>query len=532
MVQTTDLDGIRNISFLSTISPYVMNWIPIISISYVLLVLFVCLRVIYDTRSYAKALAYLLFVIFVPVFGMLFYFAFGINYRKRKLFNTKHIKDAELLKKLREDTWQSSKEVLLEGGAALESNKELAIMLARESMSPLTSHNSARLLVNGENKFPEVLKAIREAKHHIHIQYYIYEDDETGKAIELALIEKAKEGVIVRFIYDDFGSGSIRKKLVPRLKEANVHTFPFYKVIFFALANRINYRNHRKIVVVDGHIGFVGGINVSDKYVNDGKNNSGKSGSGSAKEGSGQEGKTKGKGKEKLFWRDTHLRIDGPGVQYLQYLFFCDWNFSAKDDLQPDQHYFPKASSLPVMGNKIVQIAASGPDSDKPTILFSLLQVINLASKEILITTPYFIPGDSIMDALMISALGGVKVKLLVPHEADTALVNAASRSYFLDLLTAGVEIYQYKKGFVHAKTVVADKKIAVVGSANIDARSFDLNFEVNAIVYDIELATELANVFYDDIADAEKIDLEAWKARPLSRQFLDKVAGLVSPLL
>ncbi len=508
-----------------------MNWLPL-QILYVIVLVLVCLRIIYDTRANSKALAYILFAIFVPFLGMLFYFTFGINYRKRKLFDKKLASDKELIKKLQNEVWPSSKEALLLGGAALESNKELAIMLVQESMSPLTSHNDVRLLVNGENKFPEVLKAIKEAKHHIHIQYYIYEDDEIGKQIELALIEKAKEGVIVRFIYDDFGSGSIRKKLVPRLKEARVNAFPFYKVIFFAMANRINYRNHRKIIVVDGHIGFVGGINVSDKYVNDGKNNSGKAGSGSDKEGSGQEGKKKGKGKEKLFWRDTHLRIDGPGVQYLQYLFFCDWNFCAKDNLQPDQNYFPKVSSLPVMGNKIVQIAASGPDSDKPTILFSLLQVINLASKEILITTPYFIPGDSIMDALMISALGGVKVKLLVPHEADTALVNAASRSYFMDLLTAGVEIYQYKKGFVHAKTVVADKKIAVVGSANIDARSFDLNFEVNAIVYDIELATELAEVFYDDIADAGKIDLEEWKARPLTRQFMDKVAGLVSPLL
>ncbi len=510
-----------------------MNWVTLLLIAYVILVILVCLRIIYDTRANSKALAYILFAIFVPVFGMLFYFAFGINYRKHKLFDKKHTQDEELIRKLQEDIWQSSKEALLEGGAALESNKELAIMLVQESMSPLTSHNDVRLLVNGENKFPEVLKAIREAKHHIHIQYYIYEDDEIGKEVEHALIEKAKEGVIVRFIYDDFGSGSIRKKLVPRLKQGNVNAFPFYKVIFFALANRINYRNHRKIVIVDGHIGFVGGINVSDRYINNGKNNTDKSGAGSAKEGSGQEGKkTKGKGKEKLFWRDTHLLIDGPGVQYLQYLFFCDWNFCASDHLQPDQNYFPKASTLPVVGNKIVQIAASGPDSDKPTILFSLLQVINLASKEILITTPYFIPGDSIMDALMISALGGVKVKLLVPHEADTALVNAASRSYFMYLLTAGVEIYQYKKGFVHAKTVVTDKKIAVVGSANIDARSFDLNFEVNAIVYDIEVATELAEVFYDDLKDAEKINLEEWKARPLTRQFLDKVAGLVSPLL
>lgn len=381
-------------------------------------------------------------------------------------------------------------------------------MLMNDSMSPLTGNNTLKLLVNGEKKFPEVLSAIRAAKHHIHIEYYIYEDDTIGKEIELALIEKVKEGVIVRFIYDDFGSGSVRKKLVPRLTKGKVKTFPFYKIIFFALANRINYRNHRKIIVIDGTIGFVGGINVSDRYINDAKD------------------------EKKLYWRDTHLRIDGPGVQYLQYLFLSDWNFCAKDNIEPDEFYFPKPGSLPVKGHKIVQIAASGPDSDAPTILFSLLEVINLASKEILITTPYFIPGDSILDALMIAALGGLKVKLLVPKEADSKLVNAASKSYYDDLLNVGVEIYMYEKGFVHAKTVVADRQIAVIGSANIDSRSFDLNFEVSAIVYDKELSEELATVFEDDISNSHRIDPEVWRNRPMTKQFIEKTARLVSPLL
>ncbi len=353
-----------------------------------------------------------------------------------------------------------------------------------------------------------MLQALREAKDHIHIEYYIYEDDVIGRSVENILIQKAKEGITVRFIYDDFGSRSIRRKLVKRLKKGGVKVYPFSKIFFIAFANRINYRNHRKIIVVDGKTAFTGGINVSDRYINDGNVTN------------------------KLFWRDTHVRIDGPGVQYLQYLFLCDWNFCAKDSVQPDEKYFPREKYFPVNGNKVVQIAASGPDSDTPTIMFSLLQAINLATKEILITTPYFIPGDSLIDALIIAALSGISVKLLVPGISDSWLVNLAARSYYDDLLNAGVEIYQYKKGFVHAKTMVTDGSIAIIGTANMDQRSFDLNFEVNAIVYDTDIASQLRNIFFDDLKDAEIIDVTAWNARPWYKLLTEQAARLISPLL
>jgi cardiolipin synthase len=485
-----------------------MNWLLFFEMIYLVILLLVCLRIIYDTRSTTKTLAYLLLAIFVPFAGMLFYFSFGINYRKRKMYSKKLMADDDLSGKLREDIFKYSKHTFDHSDPEVQSNRELAIMLVKDSLSPLTGNNEVKLLVNGEYKFPEVLNAIREARHHIHMEYYIYEDDKIGCAIADALIQKAKEGVTVRFIYDDFGSRAIRKRLVRRLKEAGVHAFPFHKIIFIALANRLNYRNHRKIIVIDGSTAFVGGINVSDRYIN----NAGEPG--------------------KLFWRDTHLRIDGPGVYYLQYLFLCDWNFCANDKLQPDALFFPRPSALPFKGSKVVQIAASGPDSDTPTILFSLLQAINLATEEILITTPYFIPGESLLDALMVAALGGVSVKLLVPGISDSVLVNAAARSYYDDLLKAGVEIYLYTKGFVHAKTLVTDKKIAIVGTANMDYRSFDLNFEVNAIVYDRGVADELAAVFYADIANAKKIDPIVWESRSVWKQLLEKTARLVSPLL
>ncbi|MFT3949369.1 MAG: cardiolipin synthase [Agriterribacter sp.] len=483
-----------------------MNWLLVFEILYIIALILVCFRIIYDTQNNIKTLAYLLLVVFIPVIGAIIYFSFGINYRKRRMYDKKLVADDVLAEKIRIQTLQSSQRIYNENKDFLESNRELAYMLVNGSMSTLTGDNDVKLLINGESKFPEVIAALEKAKHHIHIEYYIFEDDEIGKAVEEVLVRKAKEGVEIRFIYDDFGSRSIRRTLSKRLRSNHVQAFPFHKIIFMALANRLNYRNHRKIIVVDGITGFIGGINVSDRYIN-GKEN-------------------------KLFWRDTHLYIQGSGVRYLQYLFMCDWNFCAKDSLKPSDAFFPYHAALPKTGNKIVQIAASGPDSEVPVILYSILQAINLATKEILITTPYFIPGESIIDALLVSAMGGVKVKILVPGKSDSILVNAAARSYYGDLARAGIEIYLYRKGFVHAKTLVADRKLSVVGTANMDYRSFDLNFEVNAIVYDTEIAGRLATVFFDDIKDAELVDIEKWDKRPLYKEMVEKTARLISPLL
>jgi cardiolipin synthase len=485
-----------------------MNWLLISEIVYLIILFLVCLRIIYDTDSTTKTLAYLMFAVFVPVVGIIFYFSFGVNYRKNKLYDKKLVYNDDMSRRLKEDIYGYSKQTFSENDVEINSNKELAYMLLKDSLSPLTRNNSVKLLVNGENKFPEVLNALKSAKNHIHIEYYIFEDDEIGNEIANILAQKAEEGVEVRFIYDDFGSRSIRKKLVPFLKSKNVKAYPFYEINFISFANRINYRNHRKIIVIDGSTGFVGGINVSDRYINNSSD------------------------PKRLYWRDTHLRIDGPGVHYLQYLFMGDWNFCASEKLAPTENFFPRVTSLPIGDNKVVQIAASGPDSKSPTILYSLLRAISLATKEILITSPYFIPGESLLDALVIASLSGISVKLLVPGKSDSFLVNAAAKSYYDDLLQNNIEIYQYEKGFVHAKTFVADRSLAIVGTANMDFRSFDLNFEVNAIVYDSEIANQLTDIFYEDLKNAEKIDPAAWSSRPLTQQLVQKTFRLVSPLL
>jgi cardiolipin synthase len=424
------------------------------------------------------------------------------------MYSKKLIENTELSDKLLEKIYQYSKQTFNLSDATVQSNEELANLILKDTLSPLTSDNAVKLMVNGENKFPDVLEALKNAKDHIHIEYYIFEDDHIGREIENILIQKVREGIHVRFIYDDYGSRAIRKTMVPRMRSHGIESFPFFKIRFITLANRLNYRNHRKIIVIDGITAFVGGINVSDRYINDIRQ------------------------PEKLFWRDTHLRIDGPGVQYLQYLFLCDWNFCAELKLEPNDKFFPPLSSIPVKGNKITQIAASGPDSPSPVILYAILQAINLASEEILITSPYFIPNDSLLDALCIAALGGVKVKILVPLRSDSVFVDYAVRSYYSDLLKAGIEVFQYSKGLIHAKTMVCDAKIAMVGTANMDSRSFDLNFEVNAIVYDRQVANELATIFYEDLKDSIKLNETEWTKRSVLQKFMEKAIRLFSPLL
>jgi len=486
-----------------------MNWILILDVVYVIILILVCLRIIYDTTSTNKTLAYLLLVVFIPVAGMLFYFSFGINYRKRRVYSKKLIEDDHLRIKLIRDIILKS-ELNLKNHSEISDAKSLVHLLLRDTISPLTTGNSVKLLMNGEEKFPDLKKALNTARHHIHLEYYIYENDTIGNEIKEILIRKAREGVIVRFIYDAFGSRSMGRNFVKEMKAAGVEAYPFNRIRFVPLANRLNYRNHRKIIVVDGHCGFLGGINISDRYINDGAH-------------------TKS-GKKKVYWRDTHLRIQGPGVQYLQYLFFCDWNFCSRQKLQPEEIYFDVRKHEE--GRESVQIAASGPDSPMSTIMLSLLKAINLAKREILITTPYFIPGETIINALKVAALGGVSVKILAPGVSDSRLVNAAAWSYFDDLLRAGVEIYLYLKGFIHVKTMVVDNEISIVGTANMDYRSFDLNFEVNAVVYGAKLAEELRTTFFKDLAHAKQINPDVWRQRPKYKQLPEKVARLLSPLL
>lgn len=472
-------------------------------IFYIIVIITVGIIIVNSTTT-SKALAYLMLITLLPVVGLVVYFAIGRNYRVNKLYSKKLEIDKNAFPELENQLKKYSKEELLQSKDYLANFINLAQVNYVDNV--LTSNNKLELLVNGEAKFPDVIETLKKAKHHIHIQYYIYEDDSVGNAIGEVLKQKAKEGVEVRFIYDDFGSKSIRKSFVKDLRANGVEAFPFYKIHFLFLANRINYRNHRKIIIIDGTIGYVGGINVSERYANPNKRN--------------------------YYWRDTHLKITGSAVLSLQRVFISDWNFCAEQNLGVTANYFPIGDMFENNSQKTVQILYSGPDSDYPNVMYGLIQAIMLSRKEILITTPYFVPDSSFLNALKMARLSNVDVKILVPGVSDSHLVNATSNSYYQELLEAGIEVYKYQKGFVHAKTMVCDTFVSTVGTTNLDHRSFELNFEVNAFVYDKEFSEELRQVFFEDIKNATKLELESWKQRSYFVQFLERVVRLLSPLM
>ncbi|MDR1054638.1 MAG: cardiolipin synthase [Prevotellaceae bacterium] len=475
---------------------------------YLLIILGVIIKIIIDTDNSIKSLGYILFVVFIPVIGIILYFLIGVNYRKQKLYKKKLVENTRLFNALRREIYDYTYMQIGDHHKIIGNFERTVKMLLNDSLAPLSQAKKAKLLVNGEEKFSEVFKALEAAKHHIHIQYYIYADDEIGNRIKETLSRKAKQGVEVRFIFDDFGSHRLHHKMLAELRAGGVQVAAFYQVHLYALANRMNYRNHRKIIVIDGHIGFIGGINVGDKYINNGKH--------------------------KLFWRDTHLKFEGAAVWNLQYTFMSDWNFCAHENITINKYYFNFNNEFidDKKSQTLIQIASSGPDSTRASIMLSFMGIIMACKERLYITTPYFIPNDTIIDAIKHVALSGIDVRLLVPGKSDSLIVNAASCSNYGDLLEAGVRVYRYQKGFVHAKTIVADNTLSVIGSANMDMRSFDFNFEINALVFDEAINSQLCEVFMEDIGHSIQLDSKKWNNRSRWRKFCEAMARLLSPLL
>jgi len=463
-------------------------------------------RVIMNTQSTAKTLAYLLLIIVLPVLGIIIYFSFGMD--------TRHGKSNEKLQACYREVSSDFKEHLEDPAETLPADRREALghftemyrflrALEREKLTA----NSFHLLRNGEQKFPEVLKTLEQAQRYIHMEYYDWENDVRGNQIKEMLLQKAREGVQIRVIYDDFACHGIRNNIVPELAKGGIQIYPIMKIKLNRLANRLNHRDHRKITIVDGHTGFVGGINISDRYDN------------SIDTG--------------LYWRDTHLKITGPGVMNLQRHFLVNWNFCQPEilklqDFEVADSVAPAASSL----QGLSQVLAGGPIYSQPNIMLAYARLFTLARERLYITNPYFIPNETILDALKQAALSGVDVRLLLPGKSDSALVGAAARFYFKSLLMAGVRIYLYTKGFVHAKTVVADSFVSIVGTANMDIRSFDLNFEIMPVVYSQALGTELEGMFLEDLEDSVPVTLEQWNDQSNLKFMAYATARLVSSLL
>ncbi|MCK5798604.1 MAG: cardiolipin synthase, partial [Deltaproteobacteria bacterium] len=364
-----------------------------------------------------------------------------------------------------------------------------------------TTGNLVELLVDAQRAYQSMEDAIAAATQHVHFQFYIYQPDTTGRRFRNLLIRKAKEGVEVRVLVDGVGSFHAPRFLRP-LVAAGGQVATFLPVGHISRRWHPNLRNHRKLVVVDGHIGFTGGVNIGDEYT----------------------GRKKRVGR----WRDTHMRIEGPAVRHLQEIFAEDWHFAT--DRQPDTaHWF---NPVETCGDARVHIIASGPDTDTQPIQRIFFAAVNSATERVWLTTPYFIPDQAMLVALETAALRGCDVRLLLPYRSDAPLVLNAGRSYYNDLLENGVRIFEYQHGILHAKTMLVDHTWATVGSSNMDMRSFRLNFEVNAVVYGKYLAGQLAKVFRNDLRQAREVTLEDVENKKLSQRMTESLARIMSPLL
>lgn len=482
------------------------SWFTLAYYVYWVILIYVTWQIINQYTISSRASAWLFAVYMFPVVGLVTYFIFGVKRRKRKIYQQKQSAN----QKARESRQQRFKKALERNHEDLQKFSALTAMVYRDTGNGITANNHLSLLENGEQKFPRLFADIEQAKHSIHLEYYIFRFDDVGSELVHRLIQKAKAGVAVRMIYDDYGCLGLNQAVLNRMRSHGIEVWPFAEINLFAFTERLNYRNHRKIVVIDNRIAYVGGINVGDEYKNDPNDHSSHS-----------------------FWRDTHVRIVGPGVAYLQQIFLNDWNFCTEQDVPVTVDIPDESTELPQDDKgQLLQVIASGPDSPQPSILFAMLKAIHTAEEEILITTPYFIPNPSLMKALKIAVISGVSVKVLVPDASDNWVVNAAAQSFYYELLMAGVEFYKYTKGFIHAKTMVVDDYLTVMGTANFDERSFELNFEVNVLIFGERFASQVKQAFIQDIKAAKQLQVSSWERRSQLKKFLEKMARLIAPIL
>lgn len=474
----------------------------ILNVIYLTTAIIVAISVVLDNRNPTKTIAWVVVLFVLPFVGLIFYFMLGKNYRKEKIFSRKGLKDFERIRNLSDNQIIELEEKGFIDNDKIRSKLPIINLLLRNSKALLTKRNSVHILNNGDQTFNSIITELIKAKKHIHLEYYIIDDDRIGNEIREILIAKAKEGVKVRLIYDDVGCWKLGKKFLQSLKKAGIELYPFMPVRIPFLANRINYRNHRKIIIIDGRVGFVGGINIADRYIH---------------------------GNDEIpFWRDTHMLIEGEAVNSLQIVFLIDWYFVSGQVLS-EKKYFPKSK---IDNIQFLQITASGPDSDWASIMQAYFSAISTAQHYVYIAVPYFIPNESILTALKTVSLSGIDVRIIIPGKADSFLAYNGTMSYVEELLEAGIRVFYYQKGFIHCKLIMVDDIFASVGTANMDIRSFDDNFEVNALIYDEQLCNELKSSYLEDLSNCHEADLELHRNRNLRRKLIESFARIFSPLL
>jgi cardiolipin synthase A/B len=455
-----------------------------------------------ERKDASSTWAWLMVLLFIPIAGFFLYLIFGKPISKRRIFtwDTKSrlgVKAAvqAQLRALEEGTFAYKNEDIAE-------YEDLFYLHLRNDDAIFTHNNSVKIFTDGAEKFDALIEDLKAATDHIHLLYYIIRSDNLGQRIADILVKKAKEGLEVRVLFDDMGSRSLKRKYIKRLRKAGVEVEAFFPPKIPKINFKINYRNHRKLAIIDGKIGYIGGFNIGDEYL--------------------------GKKKKFGYWRDTHLRIYGDAVHQMQTRFILDWNQASRNDILYENRYY---SSVPT-GDVGVQIVSSGPDSDWEQIKNGYIKMIMSAKEYVYIQTPYFIPDESLRDALRIASLSGVNVRIMIPNKPDHPFVYWATLSYIGDLLEAGAEVFIYQNGFLHAKTIVVDGKIASVGTANIDVRSFRLNFEVNAFLYDPDLTQRLVFEFEKDMKLSTQMSKNLYRQRSIGIRFKESISRLLSPVL
>jgi len=463
-------------------------------ILYLLTVLSLVLVVLLENRNPLKTISWVVILLFLPGIGLIVYFVFGQDNRRQRIISRRTYK--RIMKPLYTDVVRQDKCLVHPA------YQPLVNLINRNKQNPLLFGSEITCYTNGTEKFEALLREIKQAKHHIHLQYYIFADDEIGRTVKKALIEKAEEGVEVRVLYDDVGSWDVNKRFFKEMRNAGIEVYAFLRVALPVFSSKVNYRNHRKVVVIDGRTGFFGGMNIADRYL---------------------------KGTSWGIWRDSHFKIEGKGVHGLQSAFLIDWYVASKK-LIKGKTYYPDEK---IFDNNIMQIVTSGPVGQWRAYLQAVTFSIANAKKYIYIQTPYFLPTEGLNQTLQTAAMGGVDVRLMLPKRSDTRTANMASRSFLDDMVRAGVKVYFFESGFLHAKLLVMDDMLTSIGSANIDFRSFEHNFEINAFIYQESFAKQMKKVFLDDMSQhCKQLIPSRWLKRPIPKRLAESFMRLFSPLL
>ncbi|MGM9803146.1 MAG: cardiolipin synthase [Muribaculaceae bacterium] len=474
----------------------IIDWVyVVITTAYICTVLSIIWVVISENRNPVRSLAWITVLLMLPVFGVILYMFFGRSL-KSKILSTQRLKRIipQQLKayEVDPDTLNFSMQT--------RQSVRLAHTMCR---AYYFTGNKVDIFTNGTDKFAALKADLMAAKHYINMQYYIFENDRIGREIQQLLILKARQGVKVRLIYDGVGSFKVHKKFFNAMRQAGVEVYPFMRINFPQFAQRVNWRNHRKILVIDGTCSYIGGMNIADRYID------------------GCKWGTHG------VWRDTHLRIAGPSVMALQHSFALDWNFTSKHPIHDDV-----PNEWPQTGQAGIQLVTSGPMSQWNNIAMMMLHAISNAKQCIFLQTPYFLPTESLLKALQTAALSGIDVRIMIPQRSDSTMLQRASYSYVSQCLHAGIKVLLYTAGMLHAKTLVVDDELSTVGSTNFDFRSFEHNYEGNVFIYDRQINRQLKDIFIDDSEHCIECDQKQWLSRPKGTRMLESLIRLLSPVL